>query len=114
MFRAPRGKDLTNYFSEKYYALIRYVLDIQMYSKGFIWCNAGRRNLYHYDVKELTKYTIQNGNANPSTFQIYEDQQQRLWFVGFKGAYRLDGNSFVNITRNGYITQRLLKKEMIN
>ena len=45
--------------------------------------------------------SIEEGNYGPLTFQIYEDQQRRLWFVGFGGAYRYENDRFINITQNG-------------
>lgn len=69
--------------------------------KGNIWFGAKGRGLYRYDGKDFTTYHIADGTTGPVTFQIYEDQQDRLWFVGFGGAYRYDHGSFVNITRKG-------------
>ena len=88
---------------------------------GTIWFSAYKRDIYNYDGKTFQKIEAkikvsdkkvllfqvnqdqqkQQDNFSPFPFQIYEDQQQRLWFVGFKGAYRLENNAFVNVTRNG-------------
>ena len=69
--------------------------------KGTIWFTANRRDIYSYKDKKFTKIYIEVENMGPLPFQIYQDQQDRLWFVGFKGAYRLEKDSFVNVTRNG-------------
>jgi ligand-binding sensor domain-containing protein len=88
---------------------------------GTIWFTANKRDIYNYNGKTFQKieakikisdYTVlpfevnqdqqkQEGNFSPFPFHIYQDRQQRLWFVGFKGAYRLENNLFVNVTRNG-------------
>lgn len=68
---------------------------------GTIWFTANRRDIYKYKDKKFTKFHIKQGGIGPLPFQIYEDQQDRLWFVGFKGAYRFENNSFVNVTRDG-------------
>lgn len=68
-------------------------------TKGNIWFNC-HRSIYSLYEKELTEYPIE-GNNGPLTFQIYEDQQNRLWFVGYGGAYRYENEKFVNITENG-------------
>ncbi len=68
---------------------------------GTLWFNANKRDIYSYNGKAFTKIHIKEGELSPFPFQIYQDQQQRLWFVGFKGAYRLENNTFINVTRNG-------------
>lgn len=68
--------------------------------KGDVWFNCGR-SIYRLSGEELTEYRIEEGNYGPLTFQIYEDQQNRLWFVGFGGAYRYENGRFINIRQNG-------------
>ena len=68
--------------------------------KGDVWFNCGR-SIYKLSGEKLTEYRIEEGNYGPLTFQIYEDQQKRLWFVGFGGAYRYENNRFINITQSG-------------
>lgn len=67
---------------------------------GTLWFTANKRDIYSYKDSTFQKLQIKEGDFRPMPFQIYQDQQERLWFVGFKGAYRLDNNTFVNITRN--------------
>jgi ligand-binding sensor domain-containing protein len=69
-------------------------------SKGDIWFNCSRC-IYRLSGEKLTEYRIEEGNYGPLTFQIYEDRQRRLWFVGYGGAYRLENGKFVNITKEG-------------
>lgn len=68
---------------------------------GTIWFTANKRDIYSYNGETFNKIQIKEGDFRPFPFQIYQDQQERLWFVGFKGAYRLENNAFVNVTRNG-------------
>lgn len=70
-------------------------------SNGTLWFTANKRDVYSYKDEVFTKVHIKDGDFIPLPFQIYEDQQERLWFVGFKGAYRLEYDSFVNVTRDG-------------
>ncbi len=68
---------------------------------GKIWFVVNQHSLYTYDGKDLLKFEKSEENKGPVVFQIYKDQQQRLWFVGFGGAFRLENGKFVNVTRNG-------------
>ncbi len=68
---------------------------------GTLWFSANRREIYSYNGKEFTKTPIKENNFDPLPFQLYHDQQERLWVVGFKGAYRLENNTLINVNRNG-------------
>ena len=68
--------------------------------KGDTWFNCSR-SIYRLSGEKLTEYRIEEGNYGPLTFQIYEDRQRRLWFVGYGGAYRYENDRFINITQNG-------------
>jgi ligand-binding sensor domain-containing protein len=70
-------------------------------SNGNIWFNSNMRDIYSFDGENFTKYRITEGDSGPAPFKIYEDQQKRLWFVGFGGAYRYENKKFINITENG-------------
>jgi len=70
-------------------------------SNGNIWFNSNLRDIYSFYGGNFTKYRIAEGDYGPAPFQIYEDQQNRLWFVGFGGAYRYENDKFINITQNG-------------
>jgi ligand-binding sensor domain-containing protein len=70
-------------------------------SSGNIWFNSNLRDIYSFNGEHFSKYRIAEGEYGPAPFQIYEDQQKRLWFVGFGGAYRFENEKFINITQNG-------------
>lgn len=69
--------------------------------KGTLWFNANKRDIYSYDNNIFTKIESKVGEFKPFTFTIYQDNQNRLWFVGLKGAYRLENNILINVNRNG-------------
>ncbi len=68
---------------------------------GTLWFNANKRDIYSYSNKVFTKIESKVGEFKPFPFTIYQDNQDRLWFVGLKGAYRLENNTFINVNRNG-------------
>jgi ligand-binding sensor domain-containing protein len=68
---------------------------------GILWFSVNKRDIYRYGGKEFTKIESKVGDFEQLPFQIYQDQQERLWFVGLKGAYRYENNSFINVNRNG-------------
>lgn len=68
---------------------------------GNIWFVSNQHFLYTYDREKLIEYQKPEENRGAVIFQIYKDQDDRLWFVGFGGAYRLENGKFLNITKNG-------------
>ena len=72
-------------------------------SDGDIWFNSNLRDIYSFYEGGFSKYRIteDEDEYGPAPFEIYEDQQKRLWFVGFGGAYRFENDTFINVTQNG-------------
>ncbi len=68
---------------------------------GKIWFVVNQHYLYTYDGKEITEFRKSEENKGPVVFQIYKDQSERMWFVGYGGAYRLENDRFINITKDG-------------
>ncbi len=68
---------------------------------GVIWFVINQHFLYTYNGKELTEFKKSEENRGPVVFQIYKDQDDRLWFVGYGGACRLENGKFLNITKDG-------------
>ncbi len=68
---------------------------------GNIWFVSDQHYLYTYKGNELIEFQKSEDNKGPVVFQIFKDQSNRLWFVGFGGAYRLENGKFINITMNG-------------
>jgi len=69
--------------------------------EGKIWFVVNQHYLYTFDDQKLTEFKKSEENKGPVVFQIYKDQSERLWFVGFGGAFRLENERFINITKNG-------------
>ncbi|MVO09966.1 hypothetical protein GOQ30_12415 [Flavobacterium sp. TP390] len=70
---------------------------------GTIWIVANQHFLYTYDGKELKEFEQkeEEGIKRPVPFEIYKDQKERLWLVGFGGASRLENGTFIPVTKNG-------------
>lgn len=70
-------------------------------NKGVIWFSVNKRDIYRSDEKTFTKIKNKENDFTPFPFQIYQDNEKRLWFVGFKGAYRYENETFINVNRSG-------------
>lgn len=68
---------------------------------GNIWFVVNQHFLYFFDGHKITEFKKSEDNKGPVIFQIYKDQSERLWFVGFGGAFRLENGRFINITKEG-------------
>lgn len=68
---------------------------------GNIWFVVKGFGVNRFDGNTITNYHTGEGLFSHTTFQIYEDLQGRIWFVGFKGVFRFDGESIINVTRDG-------------
>lgn len=93
------GSNLTD-ITKKHFEEIKGTGSIALDAKGDIWFNCGR-SIYQLSSEKLTEHRIEEGNYGPLTFQIYEDRQSRLWFVGYGGAFRFENGSFINVKQNG-------------
>ena len=69
--------------------------------EGNLWFVSNQHFLFKYYKGQLTEYIKTENNKGPVVFQIFKDQDNRLWFVGFGGAFRLENGKFINITKNG-------------
>jgi ligand-binding sensor domain-containing protein len=69
-------------------------------SKGEIWFNCGR-SIYSLSNGKLTEHRISEGNYGPLAYQIYSDRYERVWFVGWGGAFRFENGEILNITKDG-------------
>lgn len=68
---------------------------------GNLWLVSNQHDLYVYNNINLTEIKKGKSNNRPVVFQIYKDQLNRLWFVGFGGVYRFENDQFINVTKNG-------------
>lgn len=69
--------------------------------EGNIWFVCNQHSLYKYDGEEIIEFEKSAKNTGPVVFKIYKDQKDRMWFVGYGGAYRLEAGQFVHVTRDG-------------
>lgn len=69
-------------------------------SNGDIWFNCSR-SIFRLSNNELTEHKILEGNYGPLAYQIYKDRKERIWFVGWGGAFRFENGKILNITRDG-------------
>ena len=68
-------------------------------SKGNIWFPTEHHGVYRYDGTSFRRYGEADGLLSRAVQDIYEDGQGRIWVGGFMGLYRLDGERFVNLTK---------------
>lgn len=70
-------------------------------SKGHIWFSSEGHGIYRYDGNTLTNFFKDQGLMVPAVQAIYEDNMGRLWVGGGGGLYRLSGDQFINIQKDG-------------
>jgi len=71
---------------------------------GHIWICATGHAVYRYDGAQFESFTQVQPARPDFSFgcnSIYEDRQGRMWFGFAGGLYRLEGETFVNVTRGG-------------
>ncbi|MBQ4821881.1 two-component regulator propeller domain-containing protein [Aquimarina sp. MMG016] len=68
---------------------------------GNIWFVSNQHFLFKYNKEKLTEIKKTENNKRPVIFEIFRDKDNRLWFVGFGGAFRMENEKFINITKNG-------------
>ncbi len=73
---------------------------IEADSNQTIWINY-RKDLYQLNHGRLTKLQFADTISSPLPFEIYKDRNNRLWFVGYGGAYRFENGQFTNVTKKG-------------
>ena len=70
-------------------------------SAGNIWMSSEGYGLYRYDGKRFHNYGEEQGLSVGAVQTIYEDNAGQLWTGGGGGLYRLEKDSFINVTQNG-------------
>lgn len=69
--------------------------------QGNIWFVVEHSGAYRYDGVSFTNYYAKQGLTSHALHFVYEDKAGRIWSGGWLGAFRLDGERFVNVTRKG-------------
>jgi len=68
---------------------------------GNIWFVANQHHLYIYNGEDITEYQKSEDNRGPVIFQILKDDTDRLWFIGYDGAFRMEDGKFLHVTKDG-------------
>jgi len=68
---------------------------------GNIWFPAEHAGVYRYDGASFTNFSEEEGLTSGAIHRVYQDQDGRIWCIGWEGVFRMDGKSFVNVTRDG-------------
>ena len=68
---------------------------------GNIWFSSEGFGVYRFNGESLTNFSKEQGLEVGAVQTIFEDREGRFWVGGGGGLYRYDGNSFVNVTKNG-------------
>jgi ligand-binding sensor domain-containing protein len=68
---------------------------------GNVWVPVQHVGVYRWNGKSFTLFDADDGLETPGVFCVYQDHDDRIWCGGWLGAYRYEGTSFVNVTRNG-------------
>ena len=70
-------------------------------SKGRIWLSSEGYGVYRFDGMAFSNYSQDDGLGVRAVQAIYEDSKGRIWAGGGGGLYRLENDSFINVTKNG-------------
>lgn len=68
---------------------------------GNIWFPIENSGLYRYEGSSISKFYKAEGLESGAIQCTYQDREGRLWAGGYLGLYRLEGNSFVSVSREG-------------
>lgn len=96
----PGGKTFTT-FSDKDGLTHKFMWTMLQDKEGRIWIGSAGGGLFRYDGSSFLQYTQQDGLGSRHVQSILQDKDGKLWFGLSGGLFRLDGKSFVNITKKG-------------
>ncbi len=77
------------------------VYDLYEDHRGNIWFSLEHAGVYRHDGDSFAHLTKEGGIGSNGVFCILQDKDERMWFGGWLGAYRQEGKSIVNVTRDG-------------
>lgn len=72
--------------------------------EGNLWIGATGHGVYRYDGQHFTLFSKTHPEVPDFRFgcnSIYQDRKGQMWFGFAGGLYRLEGETFVNVTRAG-------------
>jgi len=70
-------------------------------NNGRLYFVLNQHYLKIYDGKEIKEFPITEDNRGPVIYKIFNDKDDRLWFLGFGGAFRLENDKFIEVGKNG-------------
>jgi ligand-binding sensor domain-containing protein len=70
-------------------------------TSGNIWFPSEGFGVYRYDGESYANFFTDQGLDSPAVQCTFEDREGRLWAGGYLGLYRLDGESFVGVSKDG-------------
>ncbi len=70
-------------------------------NSGNIWFTGSGCGVTKYDGKAFTNFRENNGITRNHVQGIAQDSKGTLWFGFSGGLFRLNGTSFINVTKNG-------------
>jgi len=69
--------------------------------QGNIWLSSEGFGVYRYDGKRFRNYGENQGLGVKAVQTILEDSKGRFWVGGGGGLFRLEGETFVPVTKQG-------------
>ena len=68
---------------------------------GNIWFSSEGFGVYKFDGNTFSNYSTEEGLMVRAVQTIFEDNEGQLWTGGGGGLYRLNGDTFINVTKEG-------------
>lgn len=69
--------------------------------QGDIWFNAEGFGIYRWDGAKLRNFAAAEGLTALAVQSVLRDRAGRFWAGGANGLFRMDGERFVHVTRDG-------------
>ncbi len=69
--------------------------------QGNIWFSSEGYGVYRFDGSSLRNYSTKQGLGVLAVQTIHQDREGRMWFGGGGGLYRLEGDTMIQVERNG-------------
>ncbi|MEM7244474.1 MAG: two-component regulator propeller domain-containing protein [Acidobacteriota bacterium] len=68
---------------------------------GGIWFPVERAGLHRWDGESFVSFSAEQGLPSPGIQCTHHDRDGRFWVGGYLGLYRLEGDGFIEVTRQG-------------
>ena len=75
--------------------------DLYQDNEGNVWFPIEHAGLYRYDGESLSNFYKGQGLETGAVQCTYQDRAGRLWAGGYLGLFRLEGDVFVPVLKNG-------------